>query len=788
MKARIVGTSGDVQLFDPERFQHSLEALMDGIDSKFVDVSKIVSKVTEGLSNELSVKELVQFTAEVCASMTTVYYQYSKLGSRLLTKQLQESLPSKFSDNVAILRSYDPHPSPNRTNYKHLISEELYDIVMTHSKRIDSAIVSKRDFDIDYFGFKTLERSYMLKVDGLPHETVQFLLMRVALGIHGADIDSALESYDLMSRKYFLPASPTLFNAGTEFANLSSCFLVAMEDDSLDGIFKTIHKCAMISKASGGIGVHISNIRAAGSYISGTNGVSSGIAPMLRVFNTTAKYVDQGGNRRPGAICAYLEPWHADILQFLDMKKNYGKEDLRARDMFYALWIPDLFMRRVEADQDWSLFSEDTAPGLSDVYGEEFDALYQKYEAEGLQMDTVRARKVWEKILYSQTETGTPFMLYKDACNRKSNQKNLGTIKSSNLCCEIVEYSSKDEIAVCNLSSLGLPTFVSDDKFDFKLLHKVTKVVVRNLNKVIDRTEYPLEECRRSNMRHRPMAVGVQGLADTFMKLRMVYGSPESKELNRQIFETIYHGALEQSVELARKDGTYSSYDGSPASKGVLQYDMWGTEPSDLWDWASLKKDIANYGLRNSLLVALMPTASTSQILGYSECFGPLTSNLYTRRVLSGEHQVVNRYMVDDLAALGLWTKEAKDSIIASNGSIQGIDHVPDDLKHRYRTVWEISQRDVIDMAADRSPYVDQSQSMNLFIRDCTLSKMTSMHFYAWKKGLKTGMYYLRTQAPSEAIKFTLTPEVEKRGRKRTITAALACSLDSPDECESCSG
>ncbi|VEU21765.1 DEKNAAC102365 [Brettanomyces naardenensis] len=718
--------------------------------------------------------------------MTTIHYQYSHLAARILERYLQKKIPVRYSDNVEILRSYAPN---KKHAYKRLVSERLYNVVLKHREEIDSHIVAERDFDIDYFGFRTLEKSYLLKIDGMCHETPQFLLMRVALSLHDDNLIKAFESYDLMSRKYFLHASPTLFNAGTEFPNLSSCFLVSLEDDSLDGIFRTVHKCAMISKAAGGIGMHLSNVRAAGTYISGTNGESSGIVPMLRVFNSTAQYVDQGGNKRPGAICAYLEPWHADIMEFLDLKKNHGKEEMRARDLFYALWIPDLFMKRVENDEVWSLFSEDTCPGLSDCWGKSFEQLYCKYESRGSYIRQVRARKVWEKILISQTETGTPFLLYKDACNSKSNQQNLGTIKSSNLCCEVVEYSSKDEIAVCNLASLGLPSYVeraSDGRptFNLRKLHSVTKVLVHNLNRVIDVGAYPLKECEVSNMKHRPIAVGVQGLADAFFEMKLPFGSRESRRLNLEIFQTIYHGALEASMELAMKEGPYESYEGSPISSGILQYDMWpGIQPKEtesLWDWKGLKEKIHSYGLRNSLLVALMPTASTSQILGFTECFEPITSNVYTRRVLSGEHQVVNHYLVDDLIEKGLWNREIKDQIVAANGSIQDISSIPQFMKDMYRTVWEISQRVIIDMAADRAPYIDQSQSLNLYLRTCSMSKLTSMHFYAWKKGLKTGMYYLRTQAASQAIKFTISPSMERR-------AVPLCSIG-VDQCDSCSG
>lgn len=811
--------------FSRSRLRQYIERLSHGLNTEHISIDKVLDKVCKGLPDELTTSQLVDFTAETAAALTTSYYQYSNLAARILERHLQKRVPSSFSQNLGILRRYNPNIARRRkgskSSYKHLIAKGLYDFVMAHRTAIDRKIAPDRDFDIDYFGFRTLERSYLLQMDGLCQETPQFLLMRVALSLHLDSLSDAFESYDLMSQKYLLHASPTLFNAGTEFPNLSSCFLVALESDSLDGIFRTVHKCAMISKAAGGIGMHLSNVRTAGTYISGTNGTSSGIVPMLRVFNSTAKYVDQGGNKRPGAICAYLEPWHADILEFLDLKKNHGKEEMRARDLFYALWIPDLFMRRVKNDEMWSLFSEDTAPGLSDKWGPEFESLYTQYEKEGRYLRQLKARKVWERILYSQTETGTPFLLYKDSCNAKSNQKNLGTIKSSNLCCEVVEYSSKDEIAVCNLGSVGLPMFVEEENdgtrsFNLEKLHQVVKVLVKNLNRVIDVGAYPLEQCRTSNTRHRPIAVGVQGLADAFFRLRCPFGSPYSRKLNKQIFQTIYHAALEQSVELAQKDGPYSTFEGSPGSQGVLQYDMWGVKPEEtrsLWDWEGLKAKIERVGLRNSLLVALMPTASTSQILGFTECFEPITSNIYTRRVLSGEHQVVNSYLIDDLDKLGLWNSGMKDQIIAANGSIQDIAGIPENIKQLYKTVWDMSQKIIIDMAADRAPYVDQSQSMNLFLKDCTLAKMTSMHFYAWEKGLKTGMYYLRTQAAAQAIKFTLSPTMEKESRASRITEASRrrnsrirgsiangnagknstdsvpmCNALDPANCESCSG
>lgn len=670
---------------------------------------------------------------------------------------------------------------------------------MQNKDRIDSSICHDRDYDYQYFGFKTLERSYLLRIQGKVVERPQYMLMRVSLGLHGSDIDSAIETYNLMSTKKFTHASPTLFNAGTQRPQLSSCFLVAMKDDSIDGIYDTLKTCALISKTAGGIGLHIHNIRASGSYINGTGGLSNGIVPMLRVFNNTARYVDQGGNKRPGAFAIYLEPWHSDIFEFLDLRKNTGKEEARSRDLFYALWIPDLFMKRVEQDGDWSLFCPTEAPGLSDTWGEDFESLYTRYERECRARRVIKAQKLWYAVMDAQVETGTPYMLYKDACNRKSNQQNLGTIKSSNLCTEIIEYSSPDEVSVCNLASIALPSFVNIEQkiFDFEELRRVTKVVTRNLNKIIDINYYPIPEARRSNFRHRPIGLGVQGLADAFIKLRYPFDSQESKLLNKQIFETIYYASLEMSCELAEKYGTYETYNESPVSKGILQYDMWGVQPTSLWDWNELKIRIAKHGIRNSLLVAPMPTASTSQILGFNECFEPYTSNIYTRRVLAGEFQVVNPYLLRDLMNLELWNDEMRSLIIAQNGSIANIPSIPENIRHLYRTVWEISQKSIIDMAADRGAFIDQSQSLNIHIAEASYSKLTSMHFYGWKKGLKTGMYYLRTRPAADAIKFTIDPELlkqvnvatkEQTNNKIMTPEQLLCSLENKEGCMMCSG
>ena len=690
--------------------------------------------------------------------MTVTHPDYAILAARIAVSNLHKQTKKQWSSVVSDLYHYvnpkNGRPSP-------MIAKETYECVMRHKEELDSAIVYDRDFNYQYFGFKTLERSYLLKLDGKIVERPQHMIMRVAVGIWGDDVERVIETYNLMSSKFFTHASPTLFNAGTPQAQLSSCFLVDMKDDSIEGIYDTLKTCAMISKMAGGIGLNIHRIRATGSYIAGTNGTSNGIIPMLRVFNNTARYVDQGGNKRPGAFAIYLEPWHADVFEFLDLRKNHGKEEVRARDLFLALWIPDLFMKRVEKNGDWTLMCPNECPGLADCYGEEFEALYEKYEKEGRGRKTLKAQKLWYAILEAQTETGNPFMLYKDHCNRKSNQKNLGTIRSSNLCTEIIEYSAPDEVAVCNLASLALPSFVDYNKgeYDFEKLHEVTKVVVRNLNKIIDVNYYPVQEARNSNMRHRPIGVGVQGLADAFLALRMPFESPEARQLNIQIFETIYHAALEASMEIAKEQGPYSTYEGSPVSQGILQYDMWNVKPSDLWNWDALKEQIKQHGVRNSLLLAPMPTASTSQILGNNECFEPYTSNIYQRRVLAGEFQVVNPWLLRDLVDLGLWSDSMKNRIIAEGGSIQNIPSIPEDIKALYKTVWEISQRTVVQMAADRGAFIDQSQSLNIHMREPSMGKITSMHFTGWKLGLKTGMYYLRTQAAAAPIQFTVDQE-----------------------------
>ncbi|KKK13908.1 ribonucleotide reductase large subunit Rnr1 [Aspergillus ochraceoroseus] len=709
-----------------------------GLDPEHVDAAAITQKVISGVYQGVTTVELDNLAAETAAYMTVTHPDYAILAARIAVSNLHKQTRKQFSLVISDLYHY---VNPKNKKSAPMISKETYEIVMKHADELNSAIVYDRDFNYNYFGFKTLERSYLLRLNGKVAERPQHLLMRVAVGIHGNDIEKALETYNLMSQKYFTHASPTLFNAGTPQPQLASCFLVDMKEDSIEGIYDTLKTCAMISKTAGGIGLNVHRIRATGSYIGGTNGSSNGIVPMLRVFNNTARYVDQGGNKRPGAFAIYLEPWHSDVFEFLDLRKNHGKEEVRARDLFYALWTPDLFMKRVEANGDWTLFCPSEAPGLADVYGDEFDALYEKYEKEGRGRRTIKAQKLWYAILEAQTETGNPFMLYKDACNKKSNQKNLGTIRSSNLCTEIIEYSAPDEVAVCNLASLALPTFVdaARGEYDFGRLHEVVQVLVRNLNKIIDINYYPVPEAKKSNMRHRPIALGVNGLADAFLALRLPFDSAEAKQLNTQIFETIYHG--------------------SPVSQGILQYDMWDRTPTDLWDWSALKAKIAQTGVRNSLLVAPMPTASTSQILGFNECFEPYTSNIYSRRVLAGEFQVVNPWLLKDLVDLGLWSDNMKNRIIADSGSVQNIPNIPSDIKALYKTVWEISQRRILEMAADRGAFIDQSQSLNIHLKEPTMGKLTSMHFAGWKMGLKTGMYYLRTMAATAPIQFTVDQE-----------------------------
>tara|TARA_R110002096_G_scaffold431885_1_gene647651 strand:- start:56612 stop:59077 length:2466 start_codon:yes stop_codon:yes gene_type:complete len=790
--------------------------------SDLVNATNVAMKVIEGIYDGVTTSELDSLAAEVAASLTTKHPDYAQLAARIAVSNLHKNTTKSFSETMKDLHEYI---NPRTGLHSPLIADDVAEIIEKNKEMLDSTLIYDRDFSYDYFGFKTLERSYLLRVNGQIAERPQHMLMRVSIGIHKEDIAAAVETYDLMSKKYFTHATPTLFNAGTPKPQMSSCFLLTMKDDSIDGIYDTLKQCSKISQSAGGIGLSIHNVRATGSYIRGTNGTSNGIVPMLRVFNDTARYVDQGGGKRKGSFAIYLEPWHADIFDFLDLKKNHGKEEMRARDLFYALWTPDLFMDRVKENGDWTLMDPNECPGLADVYGEKFKELYTKYEEEGKGRKTIKARDLWQKITESQIETGTPYMLYKDAANEKSNQKNLGTIRSSNLCTEIIEYTAPDEVAVCNLASLALPMFVEDGSFDHQKLFDVTYKATKNLNRIIDRNYYPVAEARNSNMRHRPIGLGVQGLADTFIKLRLPFTSDDAKSLNKDIFETIYYAALCASKDEAIADGAYETIAGSPISKGEFQFNMWGVDESSLsgnWDWKALKAEVMEHGVRNSLLLAPMPTASTSQILGNNECFEPYTSNIYTRRVLSGEFIVVNKHLLIDLVDLGLWNEDLKTEIIRANGSIQHIDIIPDNIKEMYKTVWEMSMKDIIDMSADRGMFIDQSQSLNLFVENANIGKLTSMHFYAWEKGLKTGMYYLRTKAATDAIKFTVqkqakaqvepvtegkqtekiqekenlekaanvgesrVAEMAKAVQTYTQEEALACSIDNPDDCEAC--
>jgi len=760
----VVKRDGQHQEVKFDNISKRIRALCDGLDLKFVDPVPITQKVIEGFYNGITTSEVDTLAAETCAYMSQKHPDFSTLAARIAVSNLHKNTSDSMSETCRMLRDYHDkqgRPAP-------LISEEVASFIRDNAEAVDAAMNYNRDFDYDYFGFKTLEKSYLLRVCGKIVERPQHMLMRVACCIHCGDLATAIESYDLMSRRTFTHASPTLFNAGTPQPQMSSCFLLTMQSDSIEGIFNTLKQCALISKSAGGIGVAISNIRAKGSYVRGTNGYSNGLVPMLRNFNETARYVEQGGGKRKGSFAMYLEPWHADVFDFLELRKNHGKEEQRARDLFYALWIPDLFMQRVKDNGSWTLFCPnqaydvDSGKGLMDVWGEEFEQMYTRLEAEKKGHKTVKAQQLWFRILESQMETGTPYMLYKDAANRKSNQQNLGTIHNSNLCTEILEYTSADEIAVCNLASVALPSFVKEGgkEYDFQGLFEVVKVMTKNLNKVIDLNYYPVEEARRSNMRHRPIGLGVQGLADAFMMMRHPFESEPAKKLNADIFETIYFAACEASCELAASHGPYETFAGSPASKGQLQFDLWGCKPqSGRWDWAGLKEKIAKHGLRNSLLVAPMPTASTAQILGNNESFEPYTQNLYVRRVLSGEFVQVNRHLLRDLIERELWTEDMRMQLIAHNGSVQHL-NLPSDLKSLYKTVWEIKQRTILDMAADRGIYIDQSQSLNIHMVDATTAKLSSMHFHGWQLGLKTGMYYLRTKAAADAIKFTV--EVDK--------------------------
>ena len=794
MTMQVVNRKGEREDVRFDAILEKLSGLTIGLDTNWVDAANLTKLTIEGLYDGVTTRELDQLAAETAASLASHHPDYSKLAARICVDDLHRSTKETFSEVITDLRDFI---DPESGEHAPLISQEVYDIIMANKATLDNYVDYDRDFNYDYFGFKTLERSYLLKLNGEVAERPQHMLMRVAVGIHHDNIEKALETYDLMSQGFFTHATPTLFNSGTPTPQMSSCFLLTMQDDSLVGIYDTLKQCALISKSAGGIGLSIHHIRSKGSYIKGTNGESNGIVPMLRVFNDTARYVDQGGGKRKGSIAIYLEPWHPDIIQFLDLRKNHGKEELRARDLFYALWTPDLFMERVEQNADWSFFCPNECPGLQDAYGEEFKQLYESYEAQGLARETVPARTVWDKVVEAQIETGTPYMLYKDSANMKSNQKNLGTIRSSNLCTEIMEYTSKDEVAVCNLASIALPRFVNQEskQFDFQKLYDVTYHVTGNLNRVIDVNYYPVEEARNSNMRHRPIGLGVQGLADTFAMLGMAFESDEAKALNKEIFETIYFASCTASKDAAIVEGPYSSFKGSPASQGILQFDLWNmNEHSGRWDWESLKGEIVEHGMRNSLLLAPMPTASTSQILGNNECFEAFTSNLYVRRTLSGEFVVTNKHLIKDLIDLGLWSLEMKDEILRHKGSIQAIAGIPDHIKELYKTTWEIKQKNVIDMAADRGAYIDQSQSMNIHMIDANPAKVTSMHFYGWRKGLKTGMYYLRTKAAADAIQFTVE---QKKAQDQTVSGladraevssmdAIACSLDSPDDCLSC--
>ncbi|GMT19209.1 hypothetical protein PFISCL1PPCAC_10506 [Pristionchus fissidentatus] len=773
----VVKRDGRKELVHFDKITSRIVKLAYGLNDNYVDPISIAHKVIVGLYKGVDTAELDNLAAETAAGMTTLHPDYAILAARIAISNLHKKTEKVFSEVMRGLYS-------NRTvtgEHAPMISPETWAIIEKNAERLNSAIVYDRDFSYTYFGFKTLERSYLMKLDGRIVERPQHLLMRVSIGIHGEDIDAAIETYDMMSERYFTHATPTLFNSGTCRPQMSSCFLLTMMDDSIEGIFETLKRCALISKSAGGIGLNVHNIRASGSSINGTGGQSNGLVPMLRVFNNTAKYVDQGGNKRPGAFAIYLEPWHADIMNFLQLKLNTGHEEQRARDLFFALWIPDLFMKRVKNDGEWTLMCPKECPGLDECYGEAFDKLYESYEKEGRGRSTVKARDVWKLVITSQTETGVPYMLYKDACNAKSNQQNLGTIKCSNLCTEIVEYSSPDEVAVCNLASIALPRYVKNDgTFDFPKLAEISALLTRNLNKIIDVNYYPIPEAEKSNKRHRPIGLGVQGLADTFQLMRLPFTSPAARDLNTRIFETIYYASMEASCQLAEKFGPYETYEGSPVSKGIFQYDMWGVTPTDQCDWSKLKEKVAKHGVRNSLLLAPMPTASTAQILGNNESIEPYTSNIYARRVLAGQFNIVNPHLLKDLIALNIWDEDMKNQLVANNGSIQNIEGIPSDIKELYKTVWELSQKDLVDMAADRGAFIDQSQSFNVHIAKPSYANLTSMHFYGWSKGLKTGQYYLRTKPAIDAVKFTVEKKIEKEMESLTV--------DEGEGCLSCSG
>ena len=813
---QVIKRSGRKEEVSFDKITARLRKMTYGLDTNYVNLIEVSKKVIMGLYDGVTTVELDNLAAETSATMATIHPDYALLAARIAVSNLHKETDKSFSKVIDDLYHYVDPKTGDRAG---LIGDDTHKTIQKHKARLDSAIIFDRDFEFDYFGFKTLERSYLMRMNGKVVERPQHLFMRVAVGIHGEDIDAAVETYNLMSERWFIHATPTLFNAGSPKPQMSSCFLLTMTDDSIAGIFETLSRCALISQSAGGIGLSIHNIRATGSYIKGTGGTSNGIIPMLRVFNDAARYVDQGGGKRKGAFAVYIEPWHADIFEFLELKKNHGKEENRARDLFYALWISDLFMERVKADADWTLFDPNEAPGLFDVYGAKFEALYHQYEQEGRGRKSVKARDLWNAVMESQTETGTPYILYKDAANMKSNQQNLGTIRSSNLCTEIIEYTSKDEVAVCNLASIALPKFVQNGQFDFDKLVEITRVATRNLNKVIDVNYYPIPEAKNSNMRHRPIGLGVQGLADAFILMGMAFDSDAAKQLNKDIFEAIYYAAVSESADLAEKLGAYETFQGSPMSKGMFQFDLWGVTPSKRWDWDALRERVKKVGLRNSLLVAPMPTASTSQILGNNECFEPYTSNLYTRRTLAGEHIVVNKHLMRDLVRLGLWDEEMREAIMAANGSVQGIEDIPQEVRDVYKTAYEISQKVIIDMSADRGAYICQSQSLNVFMEAPTFAKLSSMHFYAWQKGLKTGMYYLRSKAATDPIKFTLSKKHQQKfvanasSNEPMVTASVAaekvavaapaapvqmsaldidqvagkiCSIDNPD-CEACS-
>ena len=813
---KVKSRSGKLETVSFDKITNRIQNLVIGLNEQYVDPVIVAQKTIEGMYDGISTEELDVLSSETCAYLSSTHPDYSTLGARILISNLHRHTPNTFSECIEKLYL---NTSDHTGDHAPLVSRDLYELTQKHADVINQTIKNVRDFEYDYFGYKTLEKSYLLKLGKEIIERPQYMIMRVALGIHGEDLENAFKTYELMSTGFFTHASPTLFNAGTNKAQMSSCFLLSMKDDSINGIYDTLKQCALISQSAGGIGLAIHNIRAKGSFIKGTNGTSNGLVPMLRVFNDTARYVDQGGGKRKGAFAIYLEPWHADIFDFLELKKNFGKEEMRARDLFYALWVNDLFMQRVEKDEMWSLFCPHEAPGLSEVYGEKFKTLYEQYEAENRFKKQVKARELWGVITESQIETGSPFMLYKDSANEKSNQKNLGTIKSSNLCTEIIQYTSEKEVAVCNLASIALPKYIKNGKFDFEKLYDVTYQVTINLNKVIDTNYYPVAEAEYSNRKHRPIGIGVQGLADTFFKLRLSFESEEANVLNQQIFETLYFAAMSASCDLAQKFGHYESYPGSPLSEGKFQFDLWNFTPSALWDWAKLKARVAKHGARNSLLLAPMPTASTSQILGNNECIEPITSNIYTRRVLSGEFTVINKYLVQDLIEMGIWNKAMKDQIILHNGSIQKVAAIPEKIREIYKTVWEIKQKRIVEMAATRSPFIDQSQSLNIHMEGANAAKLTALHFTAWKMGLKTGMYYLRTKAATDAIKFTidqpaLAPSVAADGSilmqantqsfdaiqamndsvgtpsasliSAQTAADLVCSLDNPNECISC--